>query len=116
MHSAGKSLTKADVAAALDLYEIDERGLDRLDRALLRAIIERFNGGPVGLTTMAMSVGEEAETIESVCEPFLLRSGLWLDTERANGDPKRMEPSGFNPTTNGQYSAQFWRRELIRPR
>jgi Holliday junction DNA helicase RuvB len=66
----------------LDLYEIDERGLDRLDRALLRTLIERFNGGPVGLTTMAMSVGEEAETIESVCEPYLLRSGFLARTPR----------------------------------
>ena len=82
VHGAGRRLTRGDVAAALDLYEIDERGLDRLDRALLRALIERFNGGPVGLTTMAMSVGEEAETIESVCEPYLLRSGFLARTPR----------------------------------
>ena len=82
VHGAGRRLTRDDVAAALDLYEIDERGLDRLDRALLRALIERFNGGPVGLATMAMSVGEEAETIESVCEPYLLRSGFLARTPR----------------------------------
>ena len=82
VHGAGRRLTRGDVAAALDLYEIDERGLDRLDRALLRTLIERFNGGPVGLTTMAMSVGEEAETIESVCEPYLLRSGFLARTPR----------------------------------
>lgn len=82
VHGAGRRLTRGDVAAALDLYEIDERGLDRLDRALLRALIERFNGGPVGLATMAMSVGEEAETIESVCEPYLLRSGFLARTPR----------------------------------
>jgi Holliday junction DNA helicase RuvB len=82
VHGEGKALGSRDVRAALDLYEIDELGLDRLDRALIRAIIERFNGGPVGLTTMAMAVGEESETIESVCEPFLLRFGLLARTPR----------------------------------
>lgn len=82
VHGSGATLTRDDVRAALELYEVDERGLDRLDRSLLRAIIERFNGGPVGLTTMAMSVGEESETIESVCEPFLLRSGFLARTPR----------------------------------
>lgn len=82
VHGSGKSLTEDEVNAALELYEIDRLGLDRLDRALLQAIIERFNGGPVGLSTMAMSVGEESETIESICEPFLLRSGLLARTPR----------------------------------
>lgn len=82
VHGSGAALVRNDVRAALELYEVDERGLDRLDRSLLRAIIERFNGGPVGLTTMAMSVGEESETIESVCEPFLLRSGFLARTPR----------------------------------
>ena len=82
VHGSGATLAREDVRAALELYEVDERGLDRLDRSLLRAIIERFNGGPVGLTTMAMSVGEESETIESVCEPFLLRSGFLARTPR----------------------------------
>lgn len=82
VHGSGGALSCDDVRSALELYEIDERGLDRLDRSLLRAIIERFNGGPVGLTTMAMSVGEESETIESVCEPFLLRSGFLARTPR----------------------------------
>jgi Holliday junction DNA helicase RuvB len=82
VHGSGAALVRNDVRAALELYEVDERGLDKLDRSLLRAIIERFNGGPVGLTTMAMSVGEESETIESVCEPFLLRSGFLARTPR----------------------------------
>lgn len=71
--------TRADgdsVRAALSLYDVDEHGLDRLDREVLRVIVERFAGGPVGLTTLAASVGEEAETIESVVEPFLMRAGL----------------------------------------
>lgn len=70
------------VRAALALYDVDERGLDRLDRDVLRTVIERFAGGPVGLTTLAVSVGEEAETIESVVEPFLVRAGLLLRTSR----------------------------------
>lgn len=70
------------VSAALELYDVDELGLDRLDRAVLDVILERFDGGPVGLSTLAVSVGEEAETIESVVEPFLVRVGLLTRTPR----------------------------------
>jgi Holliday junction DNA helicase RuvB len=68
--------------AALAVYEVDELGLDRLDRAVLRALAERFSGHPVGLTTLAAAVGEEPETIETVVEPFLLREGLIARTPR----------------------------------
>ena len=68
--------------AALEMYEVDERGLDRLDRAVLTALCTRFGGGPVGLATLAVSVGEEAETVESVVEPFLVREGLVMRTAR----------------------------------
>ncbi|MGR4009889.1 Holliday junction branch migration DNA helicase RuvB [Leucobacter sp. 1207-22] len=64
------------VRAALSLYDVDENGLDRLDREVLGVIVERFGGGPVGLSTLAASVGEESETIEAVVEPFLMRAGL----------------------------------------
>jgi len=70
------------VRAALELYDVDELGLDRLDRAVIEAILTRFGGGPVGLNTLAVSVGEEAETIESVVEPFLVRIGLLTRTPR----------------------------------
>ena len=70
------------VQGALDLYDVDAFGLDRLDRSVLEAIAERFRGGPVGLTTLAASVGEEAETIESVVEPYLVREGLLARTPR----------------------------------
>jgi Holliday junction DNA helicase RuvB len=76
---------RADVAAvraALELYDVDPLGLDRLDRAVLHILLERFEGGPVGLNTLAVSVGEEAETIESVVEPFLVRIGLLSRTPR----------------------------------
>ncbi|MBH0054114.1 MULTISPECIES: Holliday junction branch migration DNA helicase RuvB [unclassified Salinibacterium] len=70
------------VRAALELYDVDERGLDRLDRAVMHTVLSRFDGGPVGLSTLAVSVGEEAETVESVVEPFLVRIGLLSRTPR----------------------------------
>jgi len=70
------------VERALELYDVDALGLDRLDRAVLEIVVERFAGGPVGLSTLAVSVGEEAETIESVVEPFLVRIGLLARTPR----------------------------------
>ena len=67
---------------ALTTYEVDQLGLDRLDRAVLQALVERFNGGPVGVSTLAIAVGEEIETIEAVAEPFLVRTGLMARTSR----------------------------------
>lgn len=77
------------VHKALDLYDVDELGLDRLDRAVLSIILSRFDGGPVGLKTLAVSVGEEAETIESVVEPFLVREGLLTRTPKGRVATKR---------------------------
>lgn len=68
--------------AALDVFEVDKRGLDRLDRSVLEAICIRFGGGPVGLTTLAVSVGEEPETVETVAEPYLVREGFLVRTPR----------------------------------
>lgn len=67
---------------ALRVYEVDERGLDRLDRAVLGALLKLFGGGPVGLSTLAVAVGEERETVEEVAEPFLVREGLLARTPR----------------------------------
>jgi Holliday junction DNA helicase RuvB len=67
---------------ALELYEVDEHGLDRLDRGVLEAVVRRFGGGPVGLSTLAVALGEEAETVEVVAEPFLVRHGLLARTPR----------------------------------
>ncbi|KWX10569.1 hypothetical protein TR74_02845, partial [Carbonactinospora thermoautotrophica] len=75
-------ITRAVAAAALDVYEVDEHGLDRLDRAVLDALLRRFGGGPVGLSTLAVAVGEEPETVEEVAEPFLVRAGLLARTPR----------------------------------
>ena len=81
IHGTG-SITLADAIAALAMYEVDQIGLDRLDQAFLDILIKRFNGGPVGISTLAMSIGEEAETIETLCEPFLVRTGLVARTPR----------------------------------
>ena len=75
-------LTHQHALDALTMYEVDELGLDRLDRAVMLALIDRFAGGPVGLSTLAIAVGEESETVESVAEPFLVRNGLMARTPR----------------------------------
>jgi holliday junction DNA helicase RuvB len=67
---------------ALAMFDVDVRGLDRLDRAVLDALLRRFNGGPVGLSTLAVAVGEEPETVATVVEPFLVRTGLLARTPR----------------------------------
>jgi Holliday junction DNA helicase RuvB len=73
----------AEVAhAALAIYDVDELGLDRLDRAVLDALVRRFGGGPVGVSTIAVAVGEEVATVEEVAEPFLVRAGLLARTPR----------------------------------
>lgn len=77
------SVVTGDVTKkALEIYEVDEKGLDRLDIAILRALVEQFAGGPVGLNTLAMAVGEERETVESMAEPFLVRSGFMIRSPR----------------------------------
>ncbi|MDT0157223.1 Holliday junction branch migration DNA helicase RuvB [Microbacterium sp. ARD32] len=80
--SGGGEASIADVRAALELYDVDAIGLDRLDRAVLDALVRRFRGGPVGLSTLAVAVGEEAETVESVVEPYLVRIGFLGRTPR----------------------------------
>ncbi len=72
----------AAAEGALTLFEVDKSGLDRLDRAVLEALCRRFGGGPVGLTTLAVTVGEEAETVETVAEPYLVREGFMIRTPR----------------------------------
>src|SRR5207253_4421531 len=79
----GSGLIEGPVAsAALDLLEVDDEGLDRLDREILRTICEKFGGGPVGLSTLAVAVGEEQDTIEDVYEPYLLQRGFLERTPR----------------------------------
>lgn len=70
------------VIDALERLDIDPRGLDQADRALLRALIEKFRGGPVGLTTLAAATSQEVDTVEEVIEPFLMQEGMIERTSR----------------------------------
>ena len=88
--------------AALEVYQVDSLGLDRLDRSVLTALCERFGGGPVGLTTLAVAVGEEPETVETVAEPFLVREGLIGRTPRGRvATPRAWEHLGLRPPAQG---------------
>jgi Holliday junction DNA helicase RuvB len=83
---------------ALELYEVDASGLDRLDRAVLDVLCRRFGGGPVGLSTLAVAVGEERETVEDVAEPFLVRLGLLARTPRGRvATPAAWDHLGLTP-------------------
>ena len=75
-------VTGAVARDALRLFEVDERGLDKVDRAILTALCRTFGGAPVGLSTLAVSVGEEPETVEDVYEPYLLKEGFLQRTPR----------------------------------
>ena len=97
-----KAIDLASAKSALEMYEVDLLGLDRLDRAVLEALVVRFNGGPVGLSTLAIAVGEESETVEAVAEPFLVRTGLMARTARG----RVATPAGFSHL--GHKSPQDW--------
>ncbi|MGN0065636.1 MAG: Holliday junction branch migration DNA helicase RuvB [Nocardioides sp.] len=75
-------VTQQIAHAALDMFEVDQSGLDRLDRGVLDVLCRRFGGGPVGVSTLAVAVGEERETVEEVAEPFLVRMGMLARTPR----------------------------------
>jgi holliday junction DNA helicase RuvB len=79
---ADGTVTRAVARAALAVYDVDELGLDRLDRAVLAALVRGFGGGPVGVSTLAVAVGEDPGTVEEVCEPFLVRAGMLARTPR----------------------------------
>ena len=98
------------------MFDVDERGLDRLDRAVLESLCRRFGGGPVGLTTLAVAVGEEADTVVTVAEPFLVREGFMVRTPRGRAaTPLAWEHLGLAPprsaihpgtTSAGRFGAQ----------
>ncbi|MCL2783619.1 MAG: Holliday junction branch migration DNA helicase RuvB [Propionibacteriaceae bacterium] len=99
----GDGVLTLDVAnRALELYEVDVLGLDRLDRAVLQAVCGKFGGGPVGLSTLAISVGEESETVEEVAEPFLVRLGFLMRTPRGRvATPAGWRHLGMTPPQTG---------------
>jgi holliday junction DNA helicase RuvB len=91
-------VTEEVAVGALELLEVDEEGLDRLDREILRAICEKFSGGPVGLSTLAVAVEEEQDTIEDVYEPYLLQRGMIERTPRGRAATRRaFEHLGLKP-------------------
>ncbi|MGH7749724.1 MAG: Holliday junction branch migration DNA helicase RuvB, partial [Candidatus Dormibacteria bacterium] len=79
---ADGAITLEVARAGLAVYDVDQLGLDRLDRAVLTALVRTFGGGPVGVSTIAVAVGEEPATVEEVCEPFLVRAGMLARTPR----------------------------------
>ncbi len=99
----GGVVDRSAARAALDLYEVDEIGLDRLDRAVLRALCQSFGGGPVGASTLAVAVGEERETVEEIAEPFLVRLGFLARTPRGRvATPAAWAHLGLTPPAGGQ--------------
>ncbi len=95
---SGGVVTQEVASAALDLLEVDDAGLDRLDREILRTICEKFSGGPVGLSTLAASIGEEQDTVEDVYEPYLLQRGMLERTPRGRAATRRAyEHLGLEP-------------------
>ena len=95
-------IDRAVARAALAVYEVDEIGLDRLDRAVLDALVRRFGGGPVGVSTLAVAIGEEPQTVAEVAEPFLVRAGLLARTPRGRvATPAAWRHLGLTPPAAG---------------
>lgn len=100
---ASGRITNEVAAEALTIYEVDELGLDKVDRSILDSIIHKFGGGPVGLSTLAIAVGEEPETVEDAYEPFLLQSGLIRRTQRGRvATPHAYTHLGMEPPADPQ--------------
>ena len=96
-------ITRDVAKSALAVYDVDELGLDRLDRAVLTALTRSFGGGPVGVSTLAVAVGEEATTVEEVCEPFLVRAGMIARTPRGRvATPQAWTHLGMTPPPRRQ--------------
>ncbi|MDU0347267.1 Holliday junction DNA helicase RuvB C-terminal domain-containing protein, partial [Actinomyces sp. MRS3W] len=102
VHGTPGRLDLAATRGALEVFEVDALGLDRLDRSVLEVLCTRFAGAPVGLSTLAVSVGEEPETIETVAEPYLFREGLLVRTPRGRmATPAAYEHLGLTPPADG---------------
>ena len=95
---ADGAVNRTVAQAALRVYDVDELGLDRLDRAVLNALVRSFGGGPVGVSTLAVAVGEEPATVEEVCEPYLVRAGMLARTPRGRvATPAAWRQLGLKP-------------------
>lgn len=100
---ADGKITSQEAEKALDMMEVDSLGLDEVDRKILMTIVENFNGGPVGIGTIAAAIDEEKDTIESIYEPFLMRIGFLERTIRGRKvTPKAYEHLGFAPPSSTQ--------------
>jgi Holliday junction DNA helicase RuvB len=102
------TITAGSAAAALELLEIDDRGLDEMDKQVMRVIAENYRGGPVGLGTVAIAVGEEAHTLEEVHEPFLIQEGYLQRTPQGRVlTSKGWQVTGLNPAGKGAQPELF---------
>jgi Holliday junction DNA helicase RuvB len=107
-------VTVAVAREGLALFGVDDLGLDKVDRAVLSAVCSRFGGGPVGLSTLAVSVGEQAETVEDVYEPFLLQLGLLMRTPRGRvATPAAWRHLGLDPAQVEADIAAGWTAEAL---
>jgi Holliday junction DNA helicase RuvB len=102
---ANGEISKAVADEALKLLEVDEKGLDEMDKRIIQTIIEKYNGGPVGLNTIAVAVGEESETIEEIYEPFLIQEGFLTRTPRGRVVTK-LAYEHFNYNRQGENGSQ----------
>lgn len=94
----GSGIISVDIAQkALEMLDVDQHGFDLMDRKLLLAVIEQFNGGPVGVDSIAAAIGEEKGTIEDVLEPFLIQQGFLMRTPRGRiATPRAYQHFGLN--------------------
>jgi Holliday junction DNA helicase RuvB len=93
----------------LKLFGVDGRGLDKVDRAILTAICKQFHGGPVGLSTLAISVGEQPETVEDMYEPFLIQQGMLARTPRGRvAMAAAYEHIGLTPPAGGSHASSLF--------
>jgi len=105
---ANNRITKEVAKLALDRLEVDELGLDQMDKRILLTIIEKYQGGPVGLSTIAVAVGEERDTIEEVYEPFLIQQGFLHRTPRGRVvTPLAYKHFGIKSNKNNQQTSLF---------
>jgi Holliday junction DNA helicase RuvB len=99
---ADGKITEGIASEALKVFGVDDLGLDKVDRAILKAICEQFSGGPVGLTTLAISVGEQPETVEEMYEPFLIQKGMLARTPRGRvAHSAAWQHLGLTPPASG---------------
>jgi Holliday junction DNA helicase RuvB len=101
-------LTREVARRGLELYEVDELGLDSLDRAVIEVLCRHFGGGPVGISTLAVAVGEERETVEEVAEPFLVRMGFLARTPRGRvATPAAWRHLGLTPPAASPFGGEL---------